>query len=82
VASDTKYQQIVQGAMEVLGESQFETTVTPVDIYQSDSTSLTKNITVRVKLTSHDRTLTGDEVGSVIDAVAAKVCADTGAVVV
>jgi phenylalanyl-tRNA synthetase beta chain len=82
VVSDIMYQQIIQSAMETLGESQFETTVTPVDIYQSDNDSPTKNITVRTRLTSHDRTLTGDDVTSVIEAVIAKVCADTGAVVV
>jgi phenylalanyl-tRNA synthetase beta chain len=82
VTSDVKYQQIFQSAMDVLEKNQFEVVVTPVDIYQSDSDSSTKNVTVRIKLTSHDRTLTGDDVNSVIEAVATKVCADTGAVVI
>jgi phenylalanyl-tRNA synthetase beta subunit len=82
VTSDVKYRQIFQSAMDVLEKNQFEVVVTPVDIYQSDSDSSTKNVTVRIKLTSHDRTLTGDDVNSVIEAVATKVCADTGAVVI
>ncbi len=82
VLSDVKYRQVFQGAMDALEKNQFETVVTPVDIYQSNSDSSTKNITVRIKFTSHDRTLTSDEVTSIIEAVAAKVCADTGAVVV
>lgn len=82
VAHDVKYQQIIQSAMEVLAESQLETLVSPVDIYQPSGESLTKNITVRIKLTAHDKTLTSDEVNSVVEAVVTKVGADTGAVVI
>lgn len=68
VATDVMYGQIVANVAFVLKDVELETNVTPVDIYQAEN-SPTKNITIRIKLTAHDRTLTGDEVATIIDNV-------------
>lgn len=68
VATDVMYGQIVTNVAFVLKDVELETNVTPVDIYQAEN-SPTKNVTIRIKLTAHDRTLTGDEVATIIDNV-------------
>lgn len=72
VATNVAYAQVTECVASVLSEVALETSVTPIDIYQSEN-SPTKNVTVRVKLTAHDRTLTGDEVATVIDKVSSAV---------
>ena len=81
VSTDVSYGQILETVTNVLGNVELETSVHPVDIYQAENTS-TKNVTVRIKLTAHDRTLTGDDVSSVIDSVIASVVDKLAAVVV
>jgi phenylalanyl-tRNA synthetase beta chain len=62
------YSQIVEASESALKSVGLETSISPVDIYQPEG-SETKNITIRVRLTADDHTLTGDEVTSVINAV-------------
>jgi len=81
VAEATSYQSIIAAINDALATTGLETVVTPVDIYQAKG-SVTKNVTIRVKLTAHDRTLTGEEVAQVIDAATASVIAATSATVV
>lgn len=75
------YGQVTDAAKDALVDIALETIITPIDIYQpADGT--TKNITLRIRLTAHDRTLTGDEVTSIIANVADQVTAATSAEVV
>lgn len=81
VADGMAYGRIVEQVKRVLQEEPLETTVLPVDIYQAEGETV-KNITVRIKLTSHDKTLTSEEISTVIDRVIEAVIADTGARVI
>jgi phenylalanyl-tRNA synthetase beta chain len=81
VASSVNYGQIIDSALRTLELTELESSINPVDIYQSDGSD-TKNITIRIRLTSHDHTLTGDEALSVIQSVASAVTIDTKAVVI
>lgn len=80
VAAGSAYEELLSVVEEALRDSQLETAVEPVDIYAEDN-SKTKNITLRIRLTSHDKTLTGEEAAAVIDTVIAKASA-TGASVI
>jgi phenylalanyl-tRNA synthetase beta chain len=81
VASDVTYQQIVDAAHESLKGSDLIRSIEPVDLYQPEAGD-TKNITIRIKLASYDKTLTGDEVAAVIDELSSKVVKDLGAKVI
>jgi phenylalanyl-tRNA synthetase beta chain len=81
VNETVSYAQIVTSVNEVLEKTDLETTVSPVDIYAPEEGSL-KNITVRIKMTSHDKTLTGDEVTDLINAVVDVTCQATGGTVI
>lgn len=81
VATDVSYQEIVDASQVALSNSQLETVITPVDIYQPKD-ALKKNVTIRISLTSHEGTLTGEEITSVIEPVIQAVQARTGAVVI
>jgi phenylalanyl-tRNA synthetase beta chain len=68
VNQSINYGDIVACAEAVLQDSNLETTITPIDIYQAENSN-TKNVTIRIKLTAHDRTLTGDEIAVVMQRV-------------
>jgi phenylalanyl-tRNA synthetase beta chain len=68
VANDVSYGQLVSCVQNVLDGVNLEVTVSPIDIYQAQG-SETKNITLRIKLTAHDRTLSSDEIAEVISQV-------------
>lgn len=75
------YAQIIDSATDALAKSGLETALSPLDIYQPEDGE-GKNITLRIRLTSHDKTLTSDEVAGVIGEVASAVGTATGATVV
>lgn len=81
VSSDVLYQQIVDPARGALAKTDLASEITPVDIYQADGAD-TKNVTIRIKLTAHDRTLKSEDVTSVTDDIAATVVAAVGAKIV
>jgi len=81
VSSDVQYQQIIDATLEALKDSQLITSVEPVDIYKPE-TGDTKNITIRIKLASYEKTLAGDEVNALIAAVTEKVTTAVQATVV
>ena len=81
VDKQVSYSQIVDTAKIALKDSKMETNISPVDIYQPNDGD-TKNITIRVKLISHEHTLTGDEVTAVIDSLIALVTSKTHATVI
>lgn len=68
VARSVNYQDVAGCVEAVLRGSNLENTITPIDIYMADN-SETKNVTIRIKLTAHDKTLTGEEVTAVIQQV-------------
>lgn len=81
VNAGVNYQQIKTAAEEALAESSLETQLQPIDFYQSQDAD-TKNITVRLTLTSHDKTLTSDEAAEVVASVSERVLAATGGTVI
>jgi phenylalanyl-tRNA synthetase beta subunit len=81
VSVDEPYQSIFDATKAALAKIAMETTITPVDIYQAEGAS-TKNITLRLGLTSHEKTLTGDEISAAVNSVTEAVVSKTGAVVV
>lgn len=81
VSKDIRYQQIIDSVERSLANNELETRVSPVDIYQAADT-VTKNITIRIRLTSHQKTLTGDEANAVIDQVCAAVATEVSAKVI
>jgi phenylalanyl-tRNA synthetase beta chain len=81
VETETPYQQVIDAVNTALKNVQVEVSVSPVDIYRGEGTKV-KNITVRLALTPHEKTLTGDEVGAIVNDVAQSVMTATGAVVI
>jgi len=81
VDREVPYSQIISSAESALEKVGLETNISPVDIYQP-ADDKTKNITIRVKLTSYDHTLTGDEVSTVINSLISSVASKTHATVI
>lgn len=81
VDQNLNYSQIIDAVKNVLNELVLESAITPIDIYKADG-SCTKNITIRIKLTSHDHTLAGDEISDVINKIASSVVERTNAKVI
>lgn len=71
VAKDLPYKHIYDTVNEVLAGSDFESEIEPLDIYHKDD-SETKNITFRMRVTSHERTLTSDDMAQLVGKIEAK----------
>jgi phenylalanyl-tRNA synthetase beta chain len=81
VTQNLNYNQIINTVNAALSNVKYETLVTPVDIYQPDL-GTTKNVTIRIKLVAHDRTLTSEEVTKVIDSIAVSFVNETNGSVI
>jgi len=81
VTSDTAYAQVISAVEKVLSLSKIDTSITPVDIYQPLG-GATKNMTIRIKLTADDHTLTSNEANDLIQEVSQSVIQATGATVI
>jgi phenylalanyl-tRNA synthetase beta chain len=81
VGSNVSYASVVSAAMRALESEVVESSITPVDIYQPENET-TKNITIRIRLTAHDRTLAGSDASRIVDDVAENVIRQTNAIVV
>lgn len=81
VGNEVAYAQIIETATASLRESEVATRIAPVDIYQAEGDEF-KNITIRLTLTSYDKTLTSEEVTNVIEKVTQAVIAATNAIVI
>ena len=79
--NDVPYSKIVAAVREGLSESDLEFTISPVDIYAPED-GVSKNVTIRIALTSHAKTLTGDEVAAVSERVIEAVIRATSATVI
>jgi phenylalanyl-tRNA synthetase beta subunit len=69
------YSTLADFARAVLETSDFLTELSPVDIFQSETDATVKNVTVRIKLTARDHTITKDEAAAVVADVQTKVLA-------
>lgn len=76
VASTVAYAQVIAPAREVLAASQLISNVEPLDIYQAEGSEV-KNITIRIQLASYEKTITTEEVATIIDSVIGAVTAAT-----
>lgn len=81
VAQTINCGQIMQITNEILAKTDFETSAEVIDIYKQRD-SETKNITIRIKLVSHNRTLTSDDVIIVVNSVVDSVVSKLGAIVI
>ncbi len=72
VPQSVSYGQVVTPAEKVLAESALISSVSPLDLYQAENSD-TKNITIRIQLASYEKTMTADEVTTIIDAVIGEV---------
>jgi phenylalanyl-tRNA synthetase beta chain len=81
VSRELPYSQIINALEAALEHVELESNVSPVDIYQPDVDKV-KNVTIRVRLTAHDHTLTGDEVTDVINSLITSVTTQTQAIVI
>lgn len=81
IPRDVTFGDVETVVRETLALSGLDTVVTPLGIYQPDG-SETKNVTLRVRLTSYDKTLTGDEVASVMESLAKATAEKLGATIV
>lgn len=79
VNREVTYQAVVQEVQKALVGVQLATAVSALDIYQPEN-GTTKNITLRIRLTPLQQTLTGEETSRVIDQVVASVCTQLAAV--
>jgi len=69
VSDKVQYSDIYNLVEESCKRDSITTVIEPIDIYQPLDSS-TRNITLRIRLTSNDRTLTGDEAKGIIDDIA------------
>jgi phenylalanyl-tRNA synthetase beta chain len=81
VSDSVNYDQILSTVKNSLENINLESSVQPVDIYQAEGTE-TKNITIKIKLVSHQKTMTSGEVNAITSRVIEDVISATGAIVV
>ncbi len=74
IASNTSYEQLrttIKSQLEVAKkEHGYKSCAKPIDIYQAKDDVLHKHVTMRIKLTHQERTLTTDEVNKLLDSIA------------
>lgn len=73
--------QVIDAARLALRETELETAITTIDIYQPNDDE-TKNITLRIRLTASDRTLTSEEASVIVSKLTDEVVTATSATVV
>ncbi len=81
VRSATSYQQVlttVNEAITAAAGQNCSTAISPLNIYQGDDTA-SKTITLRIKITHYDKTLTDADVAPLVDAAAAAAMQTLGA---
>ena len=76
VATSVPYQQVYGATKAALDQSNIRIIISPLDIYQPESGE-TKNITLRITITACDKTLTGNEIHTIMAEVTDKVTAAT-----
>lgn len=82
VSADMSYSQLYHFVWDEIGKAQpaqTSPTLRVVDIYQRPDDAAHKQITLRLRIASHDRTMTAEEVNTLLDQVAAKAHQQFGA---
>ncbi|MDO4684155.1 MAG: phenylalanine--tRNA ligase subunit beta [Candidatus Saccharibacteria bacterium] len=75
VANSVSYAEVREAAEEgIMAIDGLRVSLQPVAIYQPDEKSAHKTITLRLSLTSYEKTLSSDEINTVIAAVASVIC--------
>lgn len=69
VASDVPFGDVADTVKQALGSAQFEWQVEPIDIYQPDKDAQHKHVTLRVRLTNHEATITTDQASNLVKQV-------------
>ena len=81
VGENVMYSQIYNSVINALETDKYDAVVTPIDIYKPTEGG-TKNITIRIKLTPTNHTLTGDEVNRYVESISNSVVKNTQATVI
>jgi phenylalanyl-tRNA synthetase beta chain len=81
VEPSVTYAQICNSINEELSRLELDATISPVDIYKSGEFSR-KNVTVRVRLVSYEKTLTGEEVNEIINRIGSSAIKNVDAVII
>ena len=81
VSAETPYSAVYDAMAIAAQETDFEVAISPLDIYQP-ADAMTKNITLRARIVSHDHTLTADEIGAAASHIETYVCEHVGATLV
>lgn len=81
VNQNVNYSEIYNSAVSALNIENIESEISPVDIYQPEDGD-TKNITIKINLTPHDRTLNSSDIAEVMERVVESVIQATDAQVV
>lgn len=81
VNQDISYSEIINSAQSAIKTSELKIEISPLDIYQDKSVE-TKNITVRIQLTSNTKTLTGADIDAEIKKISDSVIKKTAAVII
>ncbi len=81
VGENVQYQQVSDAVEAAVAGASLDVSVEPIDIYQAEAAT-TKNITVRISMVAHDRTLTGNEANDLMNEVSSAVIATTDATIV
>ena len=82
VPLDVTYQQLydfIRGKINELKPEQIFATLGPIDIYQRDDDTEHKQITLRLSIASYEKTMTDQEVNTILDAAAASAKEQFGA---
>lgn len=79
VKTDVSYSQLEATVREsFVADERLRVTIAPLDIYQREEEPDYKQVTFRITLQHHDRTLTTQEVNDMLDAMVSKVAAAVG----
>jgi len=81
VKGQLSYAEIAINAKNALNATDIQSDIVPVDIYQAEGSD-TKNITIRIKLTPTDHTLTSEETTAITNKAVDAVVAGTHATVI
>ena len=81
VSSEIAYRDVITATHSAINASEIEVVLTPVDLYQPKD-GQTKNITVRVRMTARDKTLTGGDVSAVVQQIIDRVTLEIHATVI
>jgi len=81
VSQNVSYDQIIDASNSALNGIQMETLILPIDIYQAQN-SETKNVTIRIKLTAYDHTMSSEEITKVVEELITSVVVKTQAVII